>query len=93
MNGNGGQKNGTFVTGCNGGCGGGGVNWEDEGAEADVEAEVEEPADWDDGNVDIPLPVVVGAAELPPAEPESMKNNFNSSFLTQSNLTSNSCSK
>lgn len=90
MNGNGGQKNGTFVTGCNGGWGGDGVNWDDEGAEADAEAEVEEPADWDDGDgdVDIPLPVVAGAGELLPAEPESKKNHFNSSFLTQSNVTS-----
>lgn len=76
MKGNGGQKNGTFVTGCDGGLGGGGVNWEDAGAEVGVEVEVEELADWDDGDVDIPLPVVAGAAALPPAEPESMKSHF-----------------
>jgi len=91
MKGNGGQKNGTFVTGCDGGWGGGGVNWEDVGAEVGDEAEVEELADWDDGDVDVPLPVVAGAAVLPPDEPESMKSNFQTSFL-KSNLTSNPCS-
>lgn len=57
-----------------------------------AEVEVEELADWDDGDVDIPLPVVAGAAVLPPDEPESMKSHFQTSFLIQSNLTSNPCS-
>jgi hypothetical protein len=84
MKGNGGQKNGTFVPGCCDGWGGGGVNWEDVDAKVDDEVEVEELGDWDDVAVDIPLPVV--PEEVPPTEPESTKNHFQTSLLTQSLL-------
>jgi hypothetical protein len=77
MKGNGGQKNGIFVPGCNGECGGGDVNWQDAGEDVDVVVGVEELADWDTVDVDVvvPPPVVPGAAEVPPTKPESKRKN------------------
>jgi hypothetical protein len=89
MKGNGGQKNSTFAPGCNSGVGGGGVNW----VGAEVDAEVEELADWDVVDADVPLPVVPGAAEVPPTEPEVKKNHIHTGLLTQNNHRSNLLNK
>lgn len=72
MKGNGGQKNGTLAPGWNGGGGGGAVNWWEVGAEVDIE--VEELADWDVVDAEVPLALVPGATEVPPTEPEVKKN-------------------
>jgi hypothetical protein len=52
-----------------------------------VNVKVEELADWDVGDVNVPLPVVPGAEEVPATEPESKKSHFQTAFLTQTNLT------
>lgn len=79
MKGNGGQKNGTFAPGCNGG--GGEVNWRAVGVDVDVE--VEELADWDVADADVPLPFVAGAADVPATEPEEKKDHIQTVPLTQ----------
>jgi hypothetical protein len=88
INGSGGQKNGIFAPGCN--VGWGGVEVRGQLVGVDVNVEVEELADWDVGDIGVPLPVVPGADEVPGTEPESKKNHLQTVFLTQTNLTSNS---
>jgi hypothetical protein len=85
MKGNGGQKNGIFAPGCKN-RGGGGENWEVVGAEVDVE--VEELADWDVADADVPLSVVPAATEVPPTGPE-VKEKYIQTGLIQSNHRSN----